>query len=111
MPFALIFGFGWIIAFMGGAILASTAPVVLRKILRDERIPRSVRQVLRIEAGTNDLVVLPVIAVNQEEASSVASWLVFLGKRLVLGPLIGFAIGGAGAWLMAKADRHMGVRT
>jgi NhaP-type Na+/H+ or K+/H+ antiporter len=115
VPFALIFGFGWLIAFMGGAILASTDPVVLREILRDERIPRSVRQVLRNEAGTNDLVVLPVllvlIAVNQEEASSVASWLVFLGKLLVLGPLIGFAIGGAGAWLMAKADRQMGVRT
>lgn len=56
-------------------------------------------------------VLLVLIAVNQEEASSLTSWVVFLGKLLVLGPVIGFAIGGAGAWLMAKADRHMGVRT
>ena len=46
---------------MGGAILASTDPVVLREIVRDQRVPRSVRQVLKIEAGMNDMVVLPVI--------------------------------------------------
>jgi NhaP-type Na+/H+ or K+/H+ antiporter len=42
-----------------GTILASTDPVVLRDVVRDERIPRSVRQALNIEAGTNDIVVLP----------------------------------------------------
>ena len=77
VPFALAFGFGGVVALMRGAILASTDPVVLREILRDERIPRSVRQVLRIEAGTNDLVLLPIllvlIAVNREEASAVTS--------------------------------------
>ncbi len=115
VPFVLVFGFSWIVALMGGAILASTDPVVLREILRDNRIPRSARQVLRIEAGTNDIVVLPVllvlIAVHHEEAGSLAAWSVFLAKLLVLGPVIGFAIGGAGAWLMARADRRMGVRT
>jgi Kef-type K+ transport system membrane component KefB len=55
VPFVLVFGFSWIVALMGGAILASTDPVVLREILRDNRIPRSARQVLRIEAGTNDI--------------------------------------------------------
>ena len=48
-------------AFNDGAILASTDPVVLRDIVRNERIPRSVRQVLPIEAGTNDIVVLLVV--------------------------------------------------
>ncbi len=55
VPLALIVGFGWIIAFIGGAVLASTDPVVLRDLVRDQRIPRSVRQILKIEAGTNDL--------------------------------------------------------
>ena len=63
VPLALLLGFGWIMAFIGGAILASTDPVVLREIVRDRRIPRSVRQILQIEAGMNDLVVLPVILV------------------------------------------------
>ena len=59
VPLALLIGFGWVIAFISGAILASTDPVVLREILREHRIPRSVRQVLRIEAGMNDIVALP----------------------------------------------------
>jgi NhaP-type Na+/H+ or K+/H+ antiporter len=53
LPFGLFLNFGWILAFIGGAVLASTDPVVLRDIVRDERIPRSVRQVLKIEAGMN----------------------------------------------------------
>ena len=48
VPVALVVGFGWMVAFIGGAILASTAPVVLPDIVRDQRIPRSVRQVLKI---------------------------------------------------------------
>ncbi len=111
---SLLFGWGWTMAFIGGAALASTDPVVLREIVRDTRIPRSVRQVLRFEAGTNDLVVLPIIliliGVAGAEASSVAGWAGFLGKLLVLGPAIGFAVGGGGSWLIAKVDRRMPVR-
>ena len=36
-PLALLLGFGWVTAFIGGAILASTDPVVLREIVRDQR--------------------------------------------------------------------------
>ena len=116
VPLALILGFDWTMAFMGGAVLASTDPVVLREIVRDSRIPRSVRQVLKIEAGMNDLIVLPVIliliavAVARSEVGDLSAWASFLGKLLVLGPLIGFAIGGAGAWTMSQMDRRTGVR-
>ena len=111
---ALLLGFGWVVAFIGGAVLASTDPVVLREIVRDERIPRSVRQVLKIEAGTNDIVVLPVvlilIAVAQDEMSGPGGWVTFLIKLLVLGPLIGFAVGGVGSWLMARVAAMTSVR-
>ena len=40
LPIALLLGFGWVVAFIGGAILASTDPVVLRELVRDPRIPR-----------------------------------------------------------------------
>jgi NhaP-type Na+/H+ or K+/H+ antiporter len=114
VPLALLFGFGWLVAFIGGAILASTDPVVLREILRDHRIPRSVRQTLRIEAGMNDIVVLPVIlvliAVATGNVGGGWEWLSFLLKLLVLGPVIGFVIGGVGAWLMSRADDVFGVR-
>ena len=114
LPLALLLGFGWVLSFIGGAVLASTDPVVLREIVRDRRIPRSVRQILRIEAGTNDIVVLPVIliliAVAQSQLADPGGWATFLIRLLVVGPLIGFAIGGLGSWLMARVDAMTGVR-
>jgi len=114
LPFGLFLNFGWILAFIGGAVLASTDPVVLREILRDERIPRPIRQVLKIEAGMNDLVVLPVvlvlIAVATDQGGSAGGWSVFLIKLLVLGPVIGFAVGGLGSWLMNWIDLKMTIR-
>ena len=108
-----LLGFGWIIAFLGGAILASTDPVVMRDIVRDVRIPRSVRQVLTIEGGTNDIVVLPVIlvliAVTTEQGTGVGSWAAFLSKLLLLGPVIGLVIGWAGSWLVTMVDKRMGI--
>ena len=90
-----------------GTILASTDPVVLRDVVRNGRIPRSVRQALNIEAGTNDVVVLPMllilIAVANAEASGVADWALFSVQVLLLGPAVGFAVGGAAAWLMSRA--------
>src|SRR5688500_15166352 len=84
-----------------GAILASTDPVVLRDVLRNPKIPRSVRQTLSIEAGTNDLVVLPLvlvlIALARGRMGGAGDWLTFLGQVFVLGPVVGFAVGGAGA--------------
>ncbi|PKB71834.1 MAG: hypothetical protein BZY87_03710 [SAR202 cluster bacterium Io17-Chloro-G6] len=114
LPLGLYLNFGWILAFIGGAVLASTDPVVLREIVRDERIPRPVRQVLKIEAGMNDLVVLPVvlvlIAVATDQGSGIAGWTVFLAKLLLLGPAIGFAIGGVGSWVMSWMDKRMTIR-
>ena len=114
VPLALLLGFGWILAFIGGAVLASTDPVVLREIVRDQRIPRSVRQILRIEAGTNDIVVLPVIlvliGVAQSQMVDLNGWATFLIRLLLVGPLIGFAVGGLGSWLIARVDAMTGVR-
>ncbi len=109
-----LIGLPLILGFIGGAILASTDPVVLGEIIRDSRIPRSVRQTLRIEAGMNDLVVLPtiliLIAVATAASSGISEWIIFLLKLLVLGPVIGFAIGGAGSWLMVRIVRKTPIR-
>ena len=114
VPLAVLLGFSWVMAFAGGAILASTDPVVLREVLRDVRIPRSVRQILRIEAGTNDIVVLPVvlalIAVAQSEVGDGIGWIKFLAQLLLIGPAIGFAIGGIGSWLMTWVDARLRIR-
>ena len=102
-----------VIALLLGTILASTDPVVLRDVVREERIPSSVRQALNIEAGTNDIVVLPtlliLIALANAEASGAAGWAILVGEVLILGPVIGFAIGAGGAYLMSQADKRFGV--
>lgn len=97
-----------------GAILASTDPVVLRDIVRDERIPRSIRRVLGVEAGMNDIVVLPIvlilIAVLTAETGETMNWGSLLFQILVLSPLIGLIVGGVGATLMGRVDARFGIR-
>ena len=101
-------------ALLLGAILASTDPVVVRDVTRDKRIPRSVRRALGVEASTNDVVVLPVvlvlIAILTNEASSALGWLAFVARLLLLGPAAGIIVGVAGAWLMSSADRRWAIR-
>ena len=101
-------------AVLVGAILSSTDPVVVRDIVRDKRIPGALRQSLTTEAATNDVVVLPVvlvtIAVLKSEASTFGGWALVLGKLLVVGPVVGFAIGALGSWLMERMDKRFGIR-
>ncbi|MEO8430228.1 MAG: cation:proton antiporter [Acidobacteriota bacterium] len=109
-----LLGMGLVASILLGAILSSTDPVVLRDMLRDKRIPTAVRQALRVEAGTNDLVALPIvlgaIAVVKSTASTPGEWAWLLGRLLVVGPAAGFFIGASGAWLMTRADRRWGIR-
>jgi sodium/hydrogen antiporter len=97
-----------------GAILSSVDPVLLRDVVRDERIPRSIRQSLKMEAGTNDLIVLPIllvlvtIAVGQ--TGTTASWVVLLVRLFLLGPLVGAIVGAVSAWLMNLARKYSVIR-
>ena len=97
-----------------GAVLSSTDPVVVRDVVRDKRIPGAIRLSLKIEAATNDVVVLPIvlvtIAVVKSQASTLGGWALVLGRLLVVGPAIGFAVGAAGAWLMSRVDKRYGIR-
>ena len=102
------------LALLLGAILSSTDPVVLRDVLRDRRIPSSIRRALSVEAGTNDVVVLPVvlilIAVSNADVGGAAEWLWFSVELFVLGPAAGFVVGAVGAWLMSRTDARFGIR-
>lgn len=104
-----------VIAFLLGAVLSSTDPVVLRDVLRDRRLPSSVRQALQIEAGTNDVVVLPLIivlaAVGRGDVGGPAEWVLFAFQLLVIAPAAGFAVGAIGSELMSRADARFGIRS
>jgi NhaP-type Na+/H+ or K+/H+ antiporter/rhodanese-related sulfurtransferase len=110
----LLLGVGPLQAVLLGAILASTDPVVLRDVVRDVRIPRSIRQALGVEAGMNDIVVLPIvlvlIAVLRADIGGTLEWVFFLAKLLLLSPLVGLFVGGIGAYLMGRIDAKFNIR-
>ncbi|HEU5422975.1 MAG TPA: cation:proton antiporter, partial [Nitrolancea sp.] len=107
---ALALGLSPLNALLLGAILASVDPVVLRDVARDRRIPRSIRLALTTEAGTNDVIVLPLVlvlsAIEIGGVSGVTAWLALLARLFLLGPLVGAALGFALVWLIAKARAH-----
>ena len=116
----LIAGGAWLLldvtvaeALLLGAALASTDAVVMRDIVRDKRLPRSMRRVLSIEAGVNDIVVLPLIlvliAVAQAEVSGVMAWARFSGEVFLIGPLVGAVVASGGAWLMMRVDQRVNI--
>ncbi|MGH2410792.1 MAG: cation:proton antiporter, partial [Chloroflexota bacterium] len=110
----LLLSLSWVEALLLGGALASTDPIVVRDVVRNEAIPRPVRRALTIEAAMNDIVVLPVvlilIAVRQASIHGFAGWLGFLAGLLLLSPVVGMAVGGIGAWLMGRADARFGIR-
>src|ERR687887_659599 len=110
----LFLALAWVPSLLLGAALASTDPIVVRDVVRNEQIPRPVRRALTIEAAMNDVVVLPVvlilIAVSQASLHGPLAWLGFLASLLLLSPVVGLGVGGVGAWLMGRADARFSIR-
>ena len=102
-------------ALLLGAVLSSTDAVVLRDVVRDDRVPRPVRRILSVEAGTNDIIVLPLLLglmaiAGGDAAGGAGDWALFGVRIFILGPAVGAAVGAIGAWLMTRADARYSVR-
>jgi NhaP-type Na+/H+ or K+/H+ antiporter len=86
----------WELALLTRTILASTDAVLLRDVIRDPRLPLSVRHTLSVEAGTNDLIVLPLTlflaALAADAGRTAGDWVGFALDLLVLGPLAGVGV-------------------
>ncbi len=97
-------------ALLLGSILSSVDPVLLRDIVRDERLPRSIRQSLKTEAGTNDIIVLPTLlilaAVTTGKAGSPETWGLLLLQLFILGPLGGVLVGTITVFLMNQVRKR-----
>jgi len=101
-------------AFILGASLASTDPVMLRSVLKRPHLPAAVRQALRLEGGMNDAVLLPVVLVAMaflsSGSTSETNW-GSLGLHLfILGPGAGIAVGFLAVAVLDLARRKIGVR-
>jgi NhaP-type Na+/H+ or K+/H+ antiporter len=97
-----------------GAALASTDPVILRSVLRSRALPAKVRTALRVESGTNDVVLLPVVVIGMlllrdGDVSSRELFRSALGLFL-LGPALGALVGWVGIRLLASIREKAGVR-
>jgi NhaP-type Na+/H+ or K+/H+ antiporter len=99
----LAFDLSWPLTFLVAAILASTDAVLLRDVVNNRHVPRAVRHTLSVEAGTNDVIVLPLllifVSIATAESRSAVGWVGFAFKLYVLGPLVGVAV----AYLAIKA--------
>jgi NhaP-type Na+/H+ or K+/H+ antiporter len=102
-------------AVLVGAVLASTDPVLVRDVLRLPNAPRLAQQVLRLESGLNDVVVLPIILVAmafmaQELPRDAAGWARLAINLFLLGPGAGVAVGLLSVATMELVRRRVGVR-
>ncbi len=102
----------WPQAAITGAALASTDPVLLRSLLRHPRLPRSVRSALRIEAGMNDAVLLPIVALAILALGDMSGAL--LSRRVlslfVLGPGLGLLCGWIAIVMLMQVRTRWSVR-
>lgn len=92
----------WAEAFLLGAVLSPTDPVVTSTVVTAQRVPASVRHTLNLESGLNDGLALPfvlfflVLATPGGDAGSEAATL--LGEA-AFGAVVGVALGIAGGRL------------
>ena len=88
------------------AILAPTDAALGQAVVSSEDVPIRIRQTLGVESGLNDGVALPAVLVFASLASSEMAehgglyWVHFTFLQIVLGPLVGLAIGFLGAKLV-----------
>ncbi len=84
------------------AILAPTDAALGQAVVSDEAVPVRIRQAINVESGLNDGIALPVVlflasAASAAQQPSTGDWLAFAAGQLILGPIVGAAIGFCGA--------------
>jgi NhaP-type Na+/H+ or K+/H+ antiporter len=119
MPLTLVLGTILAVGFFGdftifeaallAAILTPTDAALGQAVVSDRVVPVRIRQTLNVESGLNDGLALPAILilaalVEAAGQQDVTPWLVYTAKQLVLGPLVGFAVGYFGGKVVQRAS-------
>lgn len=96
--------------FLLAAILAPTDAALGQSVVSSRFVPLRIRQTLNVESGLNDGIALPFVLIfaflaGATQAGSEQGWLLFGAKQVILGPLAGVIVGGAGAWLLDTASK------
>jgi NhaP-type Na+/H+ or K+/H+ antiporter len=96
----------WSEAFLVGAVLSPTDPVVTSTVVTSRNVPAVIRHTLNLESGLNDGLALPIVlfflvlASNEGGAGSEAAQL--LGE-VAVGAIVGIAVAVVGAWSIGHA--------
>ncbi len=94
---ALLMGLPWTEAMLVAAALTPTDPVLASAIVGRREVPRRIRQLLNVESGLNDGLVLPVVIVLLDVLSAEAIDPGRVAAALVGGVLIGIVVPAAAA--------------
>jgi sodium/hydrogen antiporter len=92
----------WAEAFLLGAVLSPTDPVVTSTVVTAQRVPAAIRHTLNLESGLNDGLALPfvlfflVLAAAEGDAGTEAAK---LAGESAFGAVVGVALGIAGGYL------------
>jgi sodium/hydrogen antiporter len=95
-----------------GAVLAPTDAALGQAVVSNPRVPVRVRQALNVEAGLNDGLSVPflalflTLAVAEEELQPASYWIRFALEQVGLGVLVGVGVGLAGGWLVSRASKR-----
>ena len=100
-------GLSWTEAFLLGALLSPTDPVLSSGVVTNPRVPRIVRHSLNLESGMNDgLALAPVLALSAALTAGHGDfvWWKFVLQDVGLGLVFGIVIGWLASLLLPRAD-------
>jgi sodium/hydrogen antiporter len=95
-----------------GTVLAPTDAALGQAVVGNPRVPVRVRQALNVEAGLNDGLSVPFLALfltlaeAEEEHLSAYIWIRFALEQVGFGILVGVGVGLVGGWLVRWASQR-----
>ena len=98
----------WSEAFLLGAVLSPTDPVVTSAVVTSARVPRFIRHTLNLESGLNDGLALPFVLfflVLATHADGAAREALELTGEAAVGAAIGVGIALAAGWILGRLPR------
>ena len=103
-------GLSWLEAFLLGALLSPTDPILSSEVVTSPRVPAMIRHSLNLESGLNDGLALPAVlafAAALDATQSGFVWWKFVLQDVGLGFAFGIAAGLIGSVLMPRPGKSL----